>query len=259
MSASIQSKRDKLPAGKNTLEFGSAFSIPYANRDQARRGVPDQSDFYFSLDENRQVISDGRFQCIFRLPAGWEGKQVFAHFTEAKSAVQVWLNGQEASPMFDQPGAAEFNLTAFLQPGENHLEVQTHPGTEFHGFLWAVSEIHIREFRITTTPATGDQAIGWIIAIEAAMRNLGAQLALNHRIETMLFDPWGIPVWIGPLGVMVSIEAGQETPAAFSYQVKKVRPWSREDPYLYTLILEMRDADGTLLDLRSVQVGFSQD
>jgi len=259
MSASNPCDGNKLPVGKNTLVFGSLLSIPYANRDQARRGAPDQSDFYFALDGNWQAIPDSKFLCIFTLPAGWEEKQVFAHFTEAESAVQVWLNGQEASPVFDQTGAAEVNLTDYLQPGENRLEVQISPGTEPHGFLWAVSEIHIREFRITTSPATGDQGIGWIIAIEAAMRNLGAQLALNHRIETMLFDPRGIPVWIGPLGVMVSIEAGQETPATFSYQVKKVRPYSAEDPYLYTLILEMRDADGTLLDLRSVQVGFGLD
>lgn len=260
MNATIDSEKKNLSVEKSTLALGSAFAIPYANRDQARRGIPEQSDFYFPLEGNWQAISNpspaDKYRCLIDLPASWEGKRVFAQLMEVETPLQLWVNGQEITPALDQIGAAAFDLTTSLHPGVNQLEVQVPFGNEPLGFLWALGAIHIRNFQVTTTPATGDQPIGWEIAIQAAMRNQSTQLALNHRIETMLFDDRGIPVWIGPLGVMVSIDPGAETPAAFSYQVKKARPWSPEDPYLYTLILEMRDADGTLLDLRSVQVGF---
>lgn len=252
-------KQDQPDLTEYHLEPERSDSIPYANRDQARRGLPDQSDFYFSLEAGWQSSFHPTSRCWqdFHLPSGWESKQVFAHFQRVESAIGVWVNDQWAGSALGGNKRAEFNITNALQPGQNRIEVEFSSGVNCNPaiHLWAVAAIHLRDFRITTLP--GDDA-SWEIVIQPVMRNLGTKLALNHRIETMLFDARGIPVWIGPLGVMVSIEAGAEISAAFSYRLKKARPWSPEDPYLYTLILEMRDADGTLLDLRSARVGFGQ-
>jgi len=314
-------------------ETGRATSIPYANRSQARRGAPDQSEFFKSLDGDWQfrlaenpvcapqdfhrtefaandwdsilVPSNwqlqgydipmytnvqypfpinvnytvphennptGCYRRAFSIPESWQGKQIFVHFKGVDSAFHLWINGLEVGYSQGSRMPAEFNITKYLQPGDNLIAVKVYRWSDgsyledqdfwrlsgiFRSvYLWAAAPIHIQDYFITTQ--FDKNYVDATISISAKMRNLSKYQALNHRIETMLFDARGIPVWIGPLGTMVSIEAGDETEAAFNYRVRNPQKWSHETPYLYTLILEFRDADGTLLDLRSSRIGFRQ-
>ncbi|MEW6229420.1 MAG: glycoside hydrolase family 2 TIM barrel-domain containing protein, partial [Bacillota bacterium] len=54
------------------------------------------------------------------------------------------------------------------------------------------------------------------------------------------------------------LPAGQEAVLTASLPVASPRPWSAEDPYLYRLLVTLRDARGEILEVESVAVGFRQ-
>ena len=85
----------------------------------------DRGDELFPFPE---VPEDGNgvssYRRRFSLPEAWAGKRIFAHFAGADAALYVWLNGRRVGYSEDSRTAAEFDLTPFLEPGENLLAVQ---------------------------------------------------------------------------------------------------------------------------------------
>lgn len=215
----------------------------------------------------------GCYRRSFILPPEWLNKQVYVHFEGVDSAFHLWLNGQPVGYSQDSRLPAEFNLTPHLQPGLNCLALQVYrwsdgsyledqdfwrlSGIYRSVYLWAAEPVQLRDFFIRTHFSDSSYHAARL-EIETEIRNLGPQMATNYRLECMLFDHRRVPVWIGPLGAMFSLAAGETTSIELSYQLATIRQWSPEDPYLYTLILEVRNADGMLRDLRSVQIGFRQ-
>ncbi len=321
-----------LVIGRNK-EPGRVTSIPYTDRDQARRGARDQSDFFLSLDGewrfhlapnpasapadfHQPAFDDsiwgdipvpsnwqlqgydipmytnvqypfpinvnytvpheknptGCYRRTFDLPASWAGRKVFIHFKGVDSAFHLWINGNAAGYSQDSRVPAEFNITPYLQTGENVIAAQVYrwcdgsyledqdfwrlSGIFRSVYLWAAHPVHFRDFFVRTS--FDEQYVAGFIDIEIAIRNVSRATAKNYRIETMLFDAGNIPAWIGPLGTMATVEPGEEVKVVLRRKLAAPRKWSPESPSLYTLILELRDADGLLLDLRSVRVGFRQ-
>ncbi|MEM8864445.1 MAG: sugar-binding domain-containing protein, partial [Planctomycetota bacterium] len=53
----------------------------------------------------------GCYRKEFDLPSDWDGKQVQLHFDGVKSAMYVWVNGQQVGYSQDSMTPAEFNIT----------------------------------------------------------------------------------------------------------------------------------------------------
>src|SRR5574340_1126138 len=68
----------------------------------------------------------GSYRRTFTVPDAWKGRQVFLHFAGVESAFYVWVNGQKVGYNEDSRTPAEFNITRFLQPGENLLAVEVY-------------------------------------------------------------------------------------------------------------------------------------
>jgi beta-galactosidase len=66
----------------------------------------------------------GLYRRTFRVPESWESRQVFLHFEGIKSASYVWANGREVGYNEGGMTPAEYNITEYLQPGENTLAVK---------------------------------------------------------------------------------------------------------------------------------------
>ena len=66
----------------------------------------------------------GLYSRTFTLPADWSGRRTVIHFGGVSSALYVRVNGKEVGYSEDSRLPAEFDLTAYLVPGENTLEVE---------------------------------------------------------------------------------------------------------------------------------------
>ncbi len=62
----------------------------------------------------------------FSVPEDWAGSPVYLHFRGVESAFYVWLNGDLVGYSEDTFTPAEFDLTPYLQPGENKLAVEVY-------------------------------------------------------------------------------------------------------------------------------------
>jgi len=207
----------------------------------------------------------GSYRTAFALPAQWTGRQVFIHFAGVQSAFYLWVNGREAGYSQGSMTPAEFNITPYLQPGENIIATRVFKYSDgtyledqdmwrFGGifrevFLYSTPLVHIRDFRVSVDfdAAYADAAL----RIHASIAAYQGGAMAGCRIEAQLFNGNGQPVLSEPLAaVLDAAEITLDTP------ISNPRKWSAEDPYLYALVLTLKDTGGRVLEAESCRVGF---
>ncbi len=192
-------------------------------------------------DPPRVPVQDnhvGTYRRHITLPADWRGKQVIAHFGSVTSNINLWVNGKFAGYAEDSKLASEFDITPFLQEGDNLLAFQVMrwcDGTysEDQDF-WRLSGVarssylycrdkgnHIDDLRVTT--GLSDDLLDGTLMVAPAVTGKGT---MSYR----LLDAQGNEV------NMVSASENRWT-------VPAARQWTAEMPYLYTLIATLTPAD----------------
>lgn len=66
----------------------------------------------------------GSYRREIVVPAGWNGKEIIAHFGSVTSNMYLWVNGRYVGYSEDSKLEAEFNLTNYLKPGKNLIAFQ---------------------------------------------------------------------------------------------------------------------------------------
>lgn len=214
----------------------------------------------------------GCYRTTFHVPDEWDGRQIFLTFEGVDSAFHLWVNGEPVGYSQDSRTPAEFNITGYLQPGENLLAVRVYrwsagsyledqdfwrlSGIYRDVYLWAAPSLHVRDFGVRTT--LDEQYRGATLGVVAAIHNYADSTAKGATLEAQLYDGAKQPVFADPLTVAVSVEADGEMSASLSATLANPHKWSDENPYLYTLVLVLKDSDGNVLEYESCSVGFRQ-
>jgi beta-galactosidase len=68
----------------------------------------------------------GSYRRSFFIPDEWTDKEVFIHFGAVKSAFYIWVNEKYVGYSQGSKTPAEWNITEFLQPGENIVALQVY-------------------------------------------------------------------------------------------------------------------------------------
>ncbi|MBD5162394.1 MAG: DUF4981 domain-containing protein [Oscillibacter sp.] len=193
----------------------------------------------------------GSYVKYFTLPEHMAGNRIFVSFQGAESGLAVWCNGQYAGYGEDGFTPSEFELTAFLRPGENKLAAQVFQYTNaswmedqdffrFSGlfrevYLYAVPAVHVRDLRVAT-PLSDDFTSGRVcVSMEAAGEGTA---------RCRLYD-----------GGSLVAEAAGPLDAEAVLPVERPRLWSAERPALYQLEIEVFDPSGALTETVVEQVG----
>ena len=82
----------------------------------------------------------------FNIPEAWSGRKIIIHFAGVQSAMYLWVNGCEVGYSQDSMSPAEFDISEFVEVGENLLAVEVYTlcdGSylEDQGFLAVVRNI----------------------------------------------------------------------------------------------------------------------
>ena len=210
----------------------------------------------------------GTYFRTFELPAGWTDQEVFLSFQGVEAAFYVWLNGQPVGYSENSFGVAEFNVGKYLRPGRNTLTVQVFrfaDGSYFEDydfvrvsgiyrdvFLYAVPKVHMRDFKVATK--FDADFIDATLRLRVDVAN-NADAPADRTVEALLFDAGGELAVAGSSSV--SPAPGDEAAAEFAVPVKAPRQWSAEDPYLYTLVLNLKDGD-EVTEILSKKIGFRE-
>ena len=207
----------------------------------------------------------------FTVPENMQGKPIYISFQGVESGMAVWLNGQYVGYSEDSFTPTEFELTPYIQEGENKLAVQVYKWTSsswaedqdffrFSGiyrdvYLFTRPEVHIWDLKIQTLLDDTYQAGELVIdasgcgcgQIQADLRKLPSVEApsseyLKDCPKTVLFASASFPL--------------QEGCGHLSLPVSGFDLWSAEEPNLYELLLHVYDENGQLMEVICEYVGF---
>ncbi|MBR3873792.1 MAG: DUF4981 domain-containing protein [Clostridia bacterium] len=194
----------------------------------------------------------------FRLPESMKEKRVFISFQGAESCVVVWLNGHYVGFSSDSFSPSEFELTPYLCEGENKLACRVYrfcSGSwledqdffRFSGlfrevFLYAAPAVHLEDLKLQ--PELDDEYC-------SANLSIGMKLMTTAKWQAKiaLLDADDHPVW-------QTEQFGDGDTLELQPRIITPEKWSAENPYLYTLEIELLDADGHVQEYMRERVGF---
>ncbi|WP_431074261.1 glycoside hydrolase family 2 TIM barrel-domain containing protein [Microbacterium phyllosphaerae] len=215
----------------------------------------------------------GQYRTTFELPEGWAPRRTFLRFDGVESAYYVWINGQKIGYREDSYTLGEFDITAHLRPGRNLVAVEVYrwstgsylenqDNVRLSGIFRSVSLISrspvlIRDFTVRTP--LNDAFTDALLDVSADIRDYaGESVGLEHRFRARLFDgtgPSAAEVWTEVTIVRLA-GPGVDSRVSLSAPVHHPRLWSAEHPELYTLVLELCDETGAVVERVSTRVGF---
>ncbi len=209
----------------------------------------------------------GSYRRSFTITKDWDGRDVFLRFGGVRSAFYVWINGEFVGYSQGSKTPAEFDITDFVQTGENNVAVEVYrfsdgsylegqdtwrvSGLERDVYLYAPPKTRITDFFVLagldSTFKTGSFSLN-VVALNGGDRNqtysIRAKLTDPSHRRRPLFDS----TFVANIDPTVS--------ANFKTEIKRVKPWSAEDPNLYTLQISVSDSSGILIESFTQKVGF---
>jgi len=208
----------------------------------------------------------GSYRTEFTIPSDWKERQIFIVFNGVQSAFYVWVNGQKAGYSQDSRTPAEFNITKYLKPGKNLLAVEVYrwsdgsyledqdfwrlSGIFRDVYLWPTASQHIRDFTVVTD--LDDQYRNANLKVKTDLVNY-AENSEECSVTVELLDKKGEAVF-KPQTKNVSVTGTGQLD--FNIPVNTPDKWSAETPYLYKLLLTLKNGSGKILEVIPCNVGF---
>ncbi len=218
----------------------------------------------------------------FTLPQELSGRPVYISFQGAESGIALWLNGHYVGYREDTFTPSEFELTPYLQEGENKLAAAVFKWTagswcedqdffRFSGlfrdvYLFTVPDVHVRDLCVTARPddafKDGEMTLLLKTGRPEAFRPFTAEEQAGEaqpertasagktvgRFVLKVLDAAGHAAAVS--------EGALQEQTEIRVKVPDVRLWSAEDPYLYTCLLFIYDESGTLQEVVKQRTGF---
>lgn len=184
-----------------------------------------------------------------------KGKDVYISFQGAETAIYVWLNGSFIGYSEDSFTPSEFNLTDYIKEKDNKLAVAVFKRSSaswledqdfwrFSGifrdvYLYAIPSVHIRDMKIVADYDYKNGNGHFTAELDIIAKN--ARYAVAAKL-------------IAADGICVS--KAVVTDSKIDWNINSISPWSAEMPNLYTLIVEITDENGNIIEIGTEKVGF---
>ena len=221
----------------------------------------------------------GNYIKHFDMPSGWKDKRIVLHFGGVSSAFYVWINGKKIGYSEGSRLPAEFDISSYVKNSNNNLAVQVLRWSD-GSYLedqdhWRLSGIH-REVYLEATPKTYIQDFFVRTDLDSTFQNASLQIRptiVNETkndlkgwdLEVKLFDDKGIAILGESLRKSITEilnekynHRGNVDFPILQTKVNSPKLWSAETPNLYTLILNLKDANDQIVESRSSKIGFRE-
>ena len=211
----------------------------------------------------------GSYRKTFTLPDDWNEKQVFVHFGAVKSAFYLWVNGQKVGYSQDSKTAAEFDISTYLQPGENQLALQVYrysdgsyfecqdmwriSGIERDVYLFATPKVHIKDFHAYTT-LTDNYRKGQL-QLSALIDNNQDSAVSEYQLNVQLFSRDQKVLFEKKLDIKTLLK-NKSGVVEYTTSLDSPLLWSAEQPNLYDLKLTLLNSQGKAIEHIGHNIGF---
>jgi beta-galactosidase len=202
----------------------------------------------------------GSYVKYFHVPENMQERPVYVSFQGVESAFYLWLNGKFVGYSEDSFTPAEFELTPFLQEGENKLAVEVYQRStgswledqdfwRFSGifrevYLYTVPKMHVYDAYVhadldeTYTKGTLKVDLQLSSSAASGSKVIASLVDKDHNIVES-----------------TSVVMNDEKPT-FTINVDRPELWSAENPYLYTLYIQLVNESGDVVEVVPQKVGF---
>lgn len=219
----------------------------------------------------------GSYRRSFTIPENWENREVYINFDGVSSFFYLWINGKYVGFSKNSRNTSSFNITPYLnKEGENIVAVEVYRNSDgsfleaqdmfrlpgiFRGVsLTSTSKLQVRDLRVRPD-LDADYADG-TIRVEADIRNLNKKKAKGYTLSYSLYsnklysDENVLVEGVEGTADIPVLENGDNTTATTTIHVKNPKKWSAEYPYRYTLVGELKDKKGRVVESFSTALGF---
>lgn len=213
----------------------------------------------------RDFNPTGCYVYDFQVPESWRSRHIFIKFGAVRSAMFLYVNGTRVGYSEDSKTPAEWDISKYVHPGQNRLAVKVIRWSDGSYLecqdMWRMSGI-TRDVCLYSTPRTFISDYKVIASIDEKTGdglldlNIDLSTTLNNTmsIEAELLDADSNQVYKGE-----KVLEAHDWFAIFpesECKIEQVHPWTAETPYLYTLILRLKNSGGTTVEVLGCKVGF---
>lgn len=225
--------------------------------------------------------SVGHYKRTFTLPDSWDGRQVFVSFQGVESAFYLYVNGKRVGYGEDSYTADDFNITSYLKAGENTIAAEVYrwsdgsylenqdfirlSGIFRDVYLYAKDDVALRDIFVTTDLNSDYTQANVNLSVD--VKNLAASSG-TYTVEAQLYDAADNAVWSTPISVSKQVSASKssteskadDTGTTFTgaKAVNGPKLWFADSPYLYRLLVQLKDRSGNVLENACVRVGMRE-
>lgn len=228
-------------------------------------------DKMFNFKKNPPLVPSeenevGAYRRTFTIPAGWEGRRVILCCEGVISFYYAWVNGEFLGYNQDSKTPAEWDITDKLKKGENTIALEVYrwsagaylecqdmwrlSGIERDVYLYSTPKQYIADYKVTSILEKNTYKDG-VFELDVTVEGAAAGIATvayelqNEAGKTVLNGSQ--PVKSRGLSNLITFD---------EKRIPDVEKWSAEHPNLYTLILELKDANGKVTEVTGTKVGF---
>ena len=255
-----------------TIEVPSEIELNnYAQNNYINTLIPWEGKIYrrpaYALspdDAQEGSFSDGDDNTVgeylkhFDLDPSLRGKQVRIRFDGVERAMYVWLNGHFIGYAEDSFTPSEFDLTPYIQDEGNVLAVEVFKHStaswiedqdmfRFSGIFRSVNLlaqplVHVEDLHIR--PIVTDNYQDGIFNVDLQLHG-----EKTGNVNVRVIDNDGNTLVNETHPVDSTVEVRDQF-------LENIHLWDNHDPYLYQLLIEIRDDEGNLVELVPYRFGF---
>lgn len=215
----------------------------------------------------------GSYRYEFSIPDEWESREIFIHFGGVISAFYLWINGEKVGYSVESMTPAEFNITKFLVKGTNVLAAEVYrysSGSYFEDqdmwrmsgifrdvYLYSTPKLHIRDFFVRCD--LDPKYIDAVLKIRVKIKNFSGTDCNKYSLNILLYDENQKIVESDPLiKNEINILSYTEIQFDLEKEIKNPVKWNAEQPYLYSVVLVLKDSNGQIIEVESCKYGFKK-
>ncbi|MGQ1784490.1 glycoside hydrolase family 2 TIM barrel-domain containing protein [Saccharicrinis sp. GN24d3] len=224
-----------------------------------KKPTPPVIDF---IPEDKNPV--GSYRRDFEIPENWDGKDLILHFGAVKSAMYVWVNGKKVGYSQGSKTPAEFDITSLVQKGGNTLAVEVYrwsdgsflecqdfwriSGIERDVYVYATPKTRVKDFKVSA--GLDQNYVNGIFSLDLDVQSQEKNTLVKAEFQLMDGDKT-----IANSSITIKTK-GYQAKAVFNNNINNVKKWSAESPYLYRLIISLKDENDKLIETFGKNIGF---
>ncbi len=233
-------------------------SYPYYYASTYCRAISRSKSKIPSIDHDMQEI--GIYVRDFDMPENFDGQEIFLHFGAAKSAIEVYLNGEYVGYSQGSMTPHEFDITKFARKGSNRVAVKVYRFSDGayleNQDMWLLCGLY-REVYVFCEPkkCIRDFFITTDLDAEYKDSNTSLEIQINNydkngtaKVKAEIID--------GDKRILLGETETDGGKITFNKLIENPEKWSAESPYLYKLLISITADEKTTY--KSIRFGFKK-